>query len=551
MKRPKPERVELSMEALEAILEEARSAPLSEMQIEQLQGVLHTLGRLTQELEKKRTSIHRLRSLLFGPKSEKTEAVVKRKKSQDDDTSQTATRGQEKKKKPKGHGRNGADAYLGAQRIQVSHGSLKSGDPCPETDCTGKVYRLSEPGVVVRIQGLPPLPATLYELEKLRCNLCGKVFTANPPEGTGEEKYDETAVSMIGCLKYGAGFPFHRLEKLEKNLGIPLPAATQWDLVKEASERIKPVYHALIDEAAQGEVLHNDDTPMKILELMAENQTPAYRNNASKRTGLFTSGIISKREDHLMALFFTGRQHAGENLQAVLEKRSRALSAPIQMSDALSRNLPGEFETLLANCLSHGRRRFVDVVENFPEEVRFVLEILAKVYKNDAVARREKLSSQDRLIFHQQESKPLMEELRGWFECQFEEKRVEPNSGLGEAIAYMLNHWKALTLFLHEPGAPLDNNICERALKKAILHRKSSLFYKTQNGARVGDIFMTLIHTAELVGANPFDYLCELQRHAAQLKESPKQWMPWNYRETLQPITAGGNGQAPERSPPE
>jgi hypothetical protein len=106
----------------------------------------------------------------------------------------------------------------------------------------------------VRIQGLPPLPATVYELEKLRCNLCVKVFTANAPEGIGEEKYDETAVSMIGCLKYGAGFPFHRLEKLEKNLGIPLPAATQWDLVKAAAERLQPIYQAIIDEAAQDEL---------------------------------------------------------------------------------------------------------------------------------------------------------------------------------------------------------------------------------------------------------------------------------------------------------
>jgi len=144
-----------------------------------------------------------------------------------------------------------------------------------------------------------------------------------------------------------------------------------------------------------------------------------------------------------------------------------------------------------------------------------------------------------------------MQQLHEWFERQFEEKRVEPNSGLGEAITYMLNHWQALTVFLHKPGAPLDNNICERALKKAILHRKSSLFYKTQNGARVGDIFMTLIHTAELAGANPFDYLCELQRHAGQLKESPKHWMPWNYRETLQRIAARVNSQAPEQSPPE
>ncbi|MCP4284579.1 MAG: IS66 family transposase, partial [Gammaproteobacteria bacterium] len=96
----------------------------------------------------------------------------------------------------------------------MPHGSLKSGDPCPETGCTGKVYQLSEPGLLVRIKGLPPLGATVYELEKLRCNLCGTVFTAKAPEGIGEKKYDETAVSMIALLKYGAGFPFNRLEKL-------------------------------------------------------------------------------------------------------------------------------------------------------------------------------------------------------------------------------------------------------------------------------------------------------------------------------------------------
>ncbi|MCP4739979.1 MAG: transposase, partial [Bosea sp.] len=204
-----------------------------------------------------------------------------------------------------------------------------------------------------------------------------------------------------------------------------------------------------------------------------------------------------------------------------------------------------------ANCLSHGRRRFVDVVENFPQEVRYVLEILARVYKNDALARKQNLSPRERLIFHQQESGPLMEALHEWLEHQFSEKTVEPNSSLGEAITYMLNHWKELTLFLRKPGAPLDNNVCERALKKAILHRKNALFYKTQNGARVGDLFMSLIHTTELSGANTFDYLCELQRHAERVKEDPGQWMPWNYRETLKRITAEGNRLAQERSPPD
>ncbi len=550
MTRPKCERMELSMETLEAILEQARSTPLSEAHYQQLKGVLNTLGRLTQELEKKRTSISRLRNLLFGPQSEKTADVLKNKKQQANDTSKAGASRKGKKKKRKGHGRNGAETYTGAKRVEVAHESLKPGDGCPQRGCTGKVYRSCDPGLIVRIQGLPPLPATVYELEKLRCNLCGTVFTAQAPEGIGERKYDETAVSMIGCLKYGAGFPFNRLERLEANLGIPLPATTQWDLVKDASEVFEPVFDAIIDEAAQGEVLHNDDTPMKILELMAENQRPESSEEPSARTGLFTSGVIAKRGEHLIALFFTGRNHAGENLQAVLERRSKELPLPIHMCDALSRNLPKAFETLLANCLGHGRRRFVDVVESFPEDVRYVLEILAKVYKNDAVARQHNLSPEDRLSFHQKESGPLMQELHEWFERQFEEKRVEPNSSLGEAITYMLNHWQALTLFLRKPGAPLDNNICERALKKAILHRKNSLFYKTQNGARVGDTYMTLIHTAELAGANTFDYLCELQRHAEHLKANPRQWMPWNYRQTLQRLSAGMTGAAPQRSSP-
>jgi transposase len=206
------------------------------------------------------------------------------------------------------------------------------------------------------------------------------------------------------------------------------------------------------------------------------------------------------------------------------------------MCDALSRNLklPAELEVIVGHCLAHGRRRFVAVAENFPEPCRHVLEKLGAVYANDALARKRGLSPEQRLRFHQQRSQPVMDELEVWLQAQLAEKRVEPNSGLGTAMTYLLKHWERLTLFLRQAGAPLDNNVCERALKKAILHRKNSLFYKTQNGARVGDLFMSLIHTAELCGANPFDYLTELQRHAEELTAAPAQWMPWNYRQALE-----------------
>ena len=375
----------------------------------------------------------------------------------------------------------------------------------------------------------------MYELEKLRCNLCGDVFTAKAPEGVGPEKYDETSASMIALLKYGSGLPFNRLERLQGNLGIPLPAATQWEIVKEIKGVLKPAYEELIRQAAQGEVVHNDDTTMKILAMMpARGPSEECREEQSERTGIFTSGIVSTREGRRIALFFTGRKHAGENLAEVLSQRASELGPPIQMCDALSRNPPKEFQVILANCIAHGRRKFVEVAENFPEECRYVLKQLGKVYKNDALAREQGMSPEERLRFHQVESGPRMKELETWFQEQFAERKVEPNSGLGEAILYMQKYWDKLTLFLRQAAAPLDNNIVERALKMAILHRKNALFYKTQNGARVGDLFMSLIYTCQLCRANAFDYLTELQKHRRELFRSPAEWMPWNYRNTLE-----------------
>jgi transposase len=283
----------------------------------------------------------------------------------------------------------------------------------------------------------------------------------------------------------------------------------------------------MIRQAAQGSVMHNDDTGMRILRLA--------REPGDKRTGTFTSGIVSIMGAWTIALFFTGWKHAGENLAEVLKQRARELPPPIQMSDALSRNSPKVegVEPLQANCLAHGRRQVVDVADNFPEECRDVLETLRDVYHHDAQAREQAMSPEQRLRFHQEHSEPLMKGLHEWMEAQLAERKTEPNSGLGKAISYLLNHWTKLTLFLRQAGAPIDNNIVERALKKAILNRKNALFYKTLNGARVGDLFMSLIHTCELNGANPFDYLTELLRHTEELKQHPSEWMPWNYRETL------------------
>jgi hypothetical protein len=560
--------VELDMGELEEILQRVDAKELHADDYETIRALIESYVCLAQAVGDKNTTIRRLRQMLFGVKTEKTAAVVGRGKeaeapassgsdaptapTQEGDakvtleTNAEADAESDSQTPGQGHGRNGADAYVGAEKIEVPHPSLQPGDPCPQCE-EGTVYETGRPGVLVRLVGQAPVGAKVYYLQKLRCNLCGVVFTAEPPEGAGAKKYDATVGSMIALLKYGTGVPFNRNEMLQGSMGIPLPASTQWDIIEAQAERTEPVFEELIRQAADGEVLYNDDTTIKILEMMGERARQAAlaeeasegsaedsaKKPKAERTGMFTTGIISTRGGQKIALFLSGRQHAGENLKDVLARRAASLGAPIQMCDALSRNAPGELKTILGNCLAHGRRQFVDVIEQFPEACRHVLESLSVVYRNDAIARERNLSPEERLFFHQAESGPTMEELHVWLALQIEQRQVEPNSGLGGAIAYLLRHWEKLTLFLRVPGAPLDNNICERALKKVIRHRRNSLFYKTHHGAHVGDVFMSLIHTCELCGANPFDYLAELERHAGQASSNPREWMPWNYRQTL------------------
>jgi transposase len=263
MTRPETVVTEVNMKELEELLERAKVAPLNEEDYTKLKRVVETLGYLTNLLENRKTTIQRLRQLLFGASTEKTRDILKdlsvpaehAKNSQEQAAASGGGRPQDKKK-PDGHGRNGADSYVGATKIKVRHETLKPGACCPECK-KGKVYASVDPLYLVRIVGQAPLGATVFEIQQLRCNLCLKIFTAKEPEGVGKEKYDETSGSMIALLKYGSGVPFNRIEKLQRIMGIPLPTSTQWDIIREVGNVVEPAFQELIRQAAQGTVLHN------------------------------------------------------------------------------------------------------------------------------------------------------------------------------------------------------------------------------------------------------------------------------------------------------
>ncbi len=536
------------MDEAEALLKRAEAGPLSHEDVEILRGLIETLYFLGQAVDQKSQSIGRLLKMFFGSQNEKSREILEgsalghddathqNNDTPDDspetqDTSGTQDPPQKKRTTP-GHGRNGVKQYTGAESIHVDCHDVKSGELCPKC-ARGKTYPIA-PRTLVRVSAEAPISAKVIELGQLRCNTCGEVFTAESPAGVGMEKYDSKSIAMIALLHYGTGMPFNRLDNLQKSLGVPLPASTQWDIVEQGSDPFAHAFEHLADEAAQGQLIHNDDTPAKILDLMGKraNGKPPDPEKAHRR-GLFTTGIISKLEDRKMALFRTGSFHAGENLGDLLARRKLDLAPPIQMCDGLEHNIPREFKTILANCTAHSRRKFVEILNHFPNECRHVILELAQVYHHDAIAREENMNDCQRLAFHQAKSEGIMSELKEWMMAKLQNKEVEPNSGLGQAINYSLKRWESLTLFLRKPGAPLDNNICERALKKSILTRKNSLFFRSKAGARVADIYMSFIHTCELGKINPFEYLTAILDNREAVREAPERWMPWNFQEAL------------------
>ncbi len=493
-------------------------------------GMTHALPQMLTLLEEHPATLRKLQHLLFGAKSETTERVCPPAGSPVPPPPRP---------RRKGHGRIKARDYTGARWVKVPHPALQPGYRCPL--CAQGAVRAQPQAIVLRIEAAPPIAATGYQMERLRCDTCGAVFTAPVPAAAGQEKYAPSVGVAVAVFRYGTGMPHYRLERFQQSLGVPLPASTQWELMAPLADQAQPIFVELVAQAANAPLLQHDDTTMRILDLRRPGSATADELAllAPHRKGTFTSNVLAQVDTHPVALYFTGWQHAGENLAAVLRQRAADLAPPIQMCDALSRNVCPESNTILAFCLAHGRREFVSVAPSFPEECRYVLETLREVYRFDAEAKAQQMNPAQRLGHHQTHSQPLMTQLQTWMREKLDGKHVEPNSGLGQAIGYMLKHWTPLTLFLRESGAPLDNNRSEQALKMAILHRKNSLSYKTVNGARTGDLFMSLIHTCRLNRVNPFAYLLAITTHAKAVKAQPSAWLPWNYPHSVIPAELG------------
>jgi hypothetical protein len=335
--------------------------------------------------------------------------------------------------------------------------------------------------------------------------------------------------------RYYLGVPLYRLEGYQAMVGVPVADATQWDQIERVADCAYPVFAHLQALAAQGEIIYQDDTHVRILSLMAENREAQADGSTGTRTGMYTTALVTQQGAQTICLYVAGRAHAGENLEVLLSHREADRGKPLVMSDALASNTADEGALIRCHCLAHGHRKFAELADTFPQECAVVMHALAQVFDHDEAARRQQLSAPERLAYHQQVSGPIMQGLKQWLEQQFAERIVEPNSSLGKAFRYLLTHWQTLTRFLQVENAPLENNIAERALKLVIRQRKNSLFYATDYSAYIASMLTSLIATCLHAGVNALEYLVAVQEHRAAVFGDPAAWLPWNYHTNLAP----------------
>jgi len=527
---------------VEVLIDRVKQNKLNQREAELIAGLLRTLLYLLTQLQEKTATIRRLQEMIFGRKSEKRKKGESKaiegqaKPDQGGESDNGGARNQagndegeegfeKKASKKRGHGRVPASAYPGAKKIYCLHPELSSGSQCPTPDCQGKVYRLSRPHQFIQFTGAPVINATHYSQETLKCKVCDRVYEAPLPEGIKPQKFDESADVGIVIDHYLAATPAYRRSGLQELSGIPLPISTIQERCAAVAQAVLPIYKEMEKAAANAKILYGDDTWVRIQELKKENK----RKKKGERVGMYTTGIVAERVDGVkIALYLNGRRHTGENVDRLLEKREKDQPRVIRMGDAAPANWSTKQESEDCACLAHARRKFAELEKTHPRPCGYALDEIGKIYEHEAVARR--MSDEDRQAYHEKLSLPIMSKLRQWMKQEIEDKRVEPNSGLGKAMAYFENQYELLVQFCRVLGAPIDNNIVERALKAPVMIRKNSYFYKTGNGAGIGGIILSVLITCRLNGKNVWSYLIWVLRNAAEAKDNPASFLPWLYQ---------------------
>lgn len=505
-----PQDMQSLIERVERAIEHNISLEAEDLQL--LLDAIHTLINVQTALENKDATLLKLKKLLgMVRSSESRKNAAKRGKSDKSN----------KNKKPP------------ATKPEVKHHEpegYKAGDACPA--CTNGVLGKKAPITSRRVEAAQPYKVTLHILSRLECGACGHVVCASLPEdvkkdGDEHQVYGYSARSMMAIHKHFTGMPFFHQQNLNALFGCPITASTICDQCEYLANDIRMAYQQSRYVAANALIFYIDDTHNRILEFTPKMKDKRNGKGKVERKGVYTSGLIAIMPDgKRIYLYETSVGHSGEHLDDILQLRDPELPPPIIVCDALSANRPTVIDCIINLCNSHGRRQFYDT-ESYHPEVTQVLDDYGKIWVNNTKSKELGHTPAQRLAYHIEHSLPNMVRIKDWCESYLASEYVEEHGPLAKACRYFIKHYDELTQFCKIEGVPLDNNLMEAGLKLPIRTRKQSHFYKTEHGAAVASIIVSVIATAYQNGINAFHYLNALQRNKDKVKPELADWLPW------------------------
>ncbi len=529
-------------------------------------------------LNKKNYSIRKLKKFIFGSKTEKVSKMNAKKEAETTSESLTQdiqpdsgiahvgsvdelkTLGQTGKIplapaikiiRP-GTGKNGHDKYTGALEINcpLCEGE-RPGDLCPT--CGDLKLQVKPPKIKIKLTGSAPISALKFIYEKSGC-ICGAQFTGVPPVEFSEiaegKKYSPSALASIITQKYDMGVPFGSLAKLQSFVGVPVPASTQANKVKDLNPVVSAVFNVLQYHGANSDVIGFDDA--RIMILKGKKLLDGTYEVINGHGSVFVCKNFGN--GNVVILYHLNLQHAGICLKELLKLRVKNIKDLISICDGLPSYIPyAPIGAINTNCNVHSRRNFV--YEKIEEADFFSKRMIASyqlIYKNEKHCVDEKLNAEERLLYHQENSTTPMYSMidlchfmikspNYFLLSQMREQLLipehiipcQPNSELFKSALYILNRKKELTNFLRFAGVPLDTNEVERKVKAIIEIRKKGFFYHTEQSAIFSGQLISLIETAQACNINSFEYLEFIIRHEKEVIAAPENYLPWNYQTTL------------------
>jgi predicted nucleic acid-binding Zn ribbon protein len=442
---------------------------------------------------------------------------------------------EEGKKKLKGHGRNSHTAFEKASDIWHSLPESILASLCDK--CGGSLKK-SLPQIQIVVKGQPNFVAEKHISERVICKCCNRSIVAPTPTikgGIGKSViYAPSAAAMLIVLHYGAYIPFNRIDLMHKSWGTPFASSNQWEVVVVAYDRLKPLFDAIVEYAIFNVLgIRFDDTGSIIWTLKKSIKDELSKpgvNPKSVRTGINASAMLMETPEGLITLFFTGLHHAAEIFEKLLEKRDPEALPLNKVTDHANKNYISDNDSVINGaCHTHIYLKFLPAKGVWPDEYSIVAEAYHNIYQNDQYAKDQKMSPQDRLVYHQNNSTKWLNKIHEVCSELLKAKKIDRSDVIWPAVSIVVNQWPLMKRFLEVPGILLDTNDVERTLIQIVKYLAASFGYKTENGAEKGDMAMSLITTAKSFGLEPVEYIRVCLENYEDLAINPTNYLPWNF----------------------